>query len=332
MSWGGWSIEPPVAYVAIAGLLYWLGGRSRTVRARHEPWRTASFVAGLVTIVLALDSPIDGYADQLFWVHMVQHIILLTVAPPLILLGRPWPRMWLAFPLRTRTTVGRAIARGRWAAPLRTLARPLPAFVLFNATIIFWHIPFAYNATLENSAIHQLEHAMFFFTGLLFWARVIDPGPLRPQLIWPMRVAYVVGAMVVGWVLAIALVLAPHPLYPVVRRAHAPARRDLRADRPAARGRGHVGARLDFLHDRNDARLLPLARARVRTVQAARRPDDLRGETAHVIDPDRQFPRRFARVAAVSGAAADRARGLVRGLGRRRFAGDPGDPSETDAR
>ena len=110
--------------------------------------------------------------------------------------------------------VGRAIARRRWAAPLRALARPLPRVILFNATIIFWHIPAAYNATLTSSAIHQLEHAMFFFTGLLFWARVIDPGPLRPQLIWPMRIAYVVGAMVVGWMLAIALVLAPHPLYP----------------------------------------------------------------------------------------------------------------------
>ena len=215
MSWGGWSIEPPVAYVAIAGLLYWLGGRSRTVRARHEPWRTASFVAGLVTIVLALDSPIDGYADQLFWMHMVQHIILLTVAPPLILFGRPWPRMWLAFPLRTRTTVGRAIARGRWAAPLR-VARAPAARVHPVQRDDHLSGTFRSRTTRRSStpAIHQLEHAMFFFTGLLFWARVIDPGPLRPQLVWPMRVAYVVGAMVVGWMLAIALVLAPHPLIP----------------------------------------------------------------------------------------------------------------------
>ncbi len=73
----------------------------------------ASFVAGLVTIVLALDSPIDGYADQLFWVHMLQHVLLLTVAPPLILLGRPWPRMWRALPLESRTTVGRTLARSR---------------------------------------------------------------------------------------------------------------------------------------------------------------------------------------------------------------------------
>ena len=121
--------------------------------------------------------------------------------------------MWRALPLRTRTTVGRAVARARWTAPLRALARPLPAWVLFNGTLVAWHIPAAYNATLTNETIHNIEHAMFFFTGLLFWARVIDPGPLRPRLVWPARVAYVVGSMVVGWILAITLVLVPHPIY-----------------------------------------------------------------------------------------------------------------------
>jgi putative membrane protein len=197
-------------YVAVAGLLYWLGGIGYR---RADPLRAAAFVAGLATIVLALDSPIDTYADQLFWVHMFQHVLLLTVAPPLILLGRPWPRMWRALPLDLRTTVGRRIARGRATAPLRRLARPIPAWALFNVTFLAWHIPGAYDATLRSNAIHQFEHAMFFFTGLLFWARVIDPGPLRPRLIWPMRIGYVIGAMVVGWGLAIALVLAPQPLY-----------------------------------------------------------------------------------------------------------------------
>jgi cytochrome c oxidase assembly factor CtaG len=213
--WTDWSIDPSLAYVAIAGLLYWLGGRGRRPvhPAAHKRLRTAAFVAGLLTIVLALDSPIDAYADELFWVHMTQHVLLLTIAPPLILLGRPWPRMWRALPLRSRTTVGRALARARWTAPLRALARPWPAFLLFNVTIVAWHIPSAYDATLSSQAVHNVEHAMFFFFGLLFWARVVDPGPLRPRLIWPARVAYVVGAMVVGWMLAVALVLAPHPLY-----------------------------------------------------------------------------------------------------------------------
>jgi putative membrane protein len=211
MGWGGWSIEPPLAYVALAAMLYWIGGRGYKTAA-GQPLRTASFAAGLATIVLALDSPLDGYADQLFWAHMFQHVLLLTVAPPLILLGRPWPRMWRALPLESRTTIGRALALARWTAPLRALARPLPAWLLFNLTILAWHIPGAYDATLRSNAIHQLEHAMFFFTGLLFWARVIDSGPLRPRLLWPARIAFVIGAMVVGWVLAITLVLVPEPL------------------------------------------------------------------------------------------------------------------------
>jgi cytochrome c oxidase assembly factor CtaG len=213
MSLSNWSLDPSILYVAVAGLLYWLGGRGRRSRSSSDYLRAAAFVGGLVTIVLALDSPIDTYADQLFWVHMGQHILLLTVAPPLILLGRPWPRMWRALPLDARTTIGRTVARGRWTAPVRALARPLPAWLLFNATIIGWHIPAAYDATLSSQTIHDLEHAMFFFTGLLFWARVVDPGPLRPRLDWPLRVAYVVGAMIVGWVLAITLVLVPTPIY-----------------------------------------------------------------------------------------------------------------------
>ena len=212
MSWGGWSIQLPLVYVAIAGMLYWVGGRVYS-RGRQDPWRTLSFVAGLATIVIALESPLDGYADQLFWVHMIQHVLLLTVAPPLILLGRPWPRMWLGLPPQTRTRIGRSLARSRWTAPLRRLARPWPAWLLFNLTFVAWHLPAAYNLTLSSQTVHDAEHALFFFTGLLFWARVIDPGPLRPRLAWPARIAYVVSAMVVGWILAITLVLAPQPIY-----------------------------------------------------------------------------------------------------------------------
>jgi len=210
MNLARWSLDPSLVYVVAAAVLYLLGSRGRW---RPTPLQATSFFGGLLAIVVALNSPIDVYADQLFWVHMVQHILLLTVAPPLILLGRPWPRMWRALPLGPRTAVARAVARSPWTSPLRALARPLPAWILFNTTIVAWHIPAAYDATLTSGTVHALEHAMFFFTGLLFWARVIDPGPLRPRLVWPARVAYVVGAMIVGWMLAVVLVIVPHPLY-----------------------------------------------------------------------------------------------------------------------
>lgn len=212
MSWHGWSVQPPLLYVAVAALLYWLGDR-RFSGGRQRPLKVASFAAGLAVLVIALESPLDGYADQLFWVHMLQHVLLLTAAPPLILLGEPWPRMWLAVPARWRTPIGRSLALARWMAPIRALARPMPAFLIYNLTVVCWHIPAAYDATLHYPLIHDGEHTMFFFTGLLFWARVVDPGPLRPRLVWPMRLAYVVGAMIVGWVLAITLVMVPHPLY-----------------------------------------------------------------------------------------------------------------------
>jgi putative membrane protein len=224
VSWHGWSIQPPLAYVAIAAMLYWVGGRrySRAARTR-QPLRGLAFAAGLATIVLALESPIDTYADRLFWVHMVQHILLLSVAPPLILLGRPWPRMWLGVPVRQRTTIGRTLAKARWTGWLRLLARPWPSWLLFTASFVAWHIPAAYDATLRSFAVHDLEHAMFFFTGLLFWAHVIDPGPLRARLTWPARVPYLVGAMIVGWMLAITLVLVPHPIYaPYAALLHRP--------------------------------------------------------------------------------------------------------------
>ena len=121
--------------------------------------------------------------------------------------------MWRALPLEPRTRIARTLALSRWMAPVRALARPLPAWILFNATVIGWHIPAAYDATLTSGVVHALEHAMFFFVGLLFWARVIDPGPLRPRLVWPARIAYAAGAMVVGWLLAITLVIVPHPIY-----------------------------------------------------------------------------------------------------------------------
>ena len=219
MSLGSWSVQPALIYVALAAALYVVGSRRVRGRGGTEPrspeerLRACAFAAGLAVIVLALDSPVDGAADTLFWAHMLQHILLLTVAPPLILLGRPWPRMWRALPLETRTRVGRGLARSRLAAPVRRLARPWPAWLLFNGALVVWHIPALYDATLRSGWVHQLEHAIFFFTGLLFWARIVDPGPLRPKLSWPGRIAYAIGAMVVGWGLAVALVLAPHPLY-----------------------------------------------------------------------------------------------------------------------
>jgi cytochrome c oxidase assembly factor CtaG len=213
-----WTADPALGWVVAASWLYWLGGRHLPRSSRPgSRWRTGSFVAGLATIIVALDSPIDGLADKLLWVHMVQHVLLLMVAPSLLALARPWNRMWHGFPLETRRRVAGSLATRRFFAPLRGAARvladPLPSWLAFNVNLIAWHLPFAYDATLRSPPIHAAEHAMFFATGLLFWTRVIDSPPWRSRLTQTVRAGYVGGAMVVSWILAIVLALSTSPLY-----------------------------------------------------------------------------------------------------------------------
>jgi cytochrome c oxidase assembly factor CtaG len=238
-----WTGAPALGWVVCVAALYAIGGRRlpRAGSRASQRWRTVSFVAGLVTIVVALDTPIDDLADELLWVHMVQHLLLLVVAPPLLALARPWNRIWHGFPLGFRRAVARRVMTGRGFAPLRAvaalLAGAVASWLVFNLTLILWHIPAAYDATLRSDPIHALEHAMFFAVGLLFWTRVIDSAPWRSGLEPPARLAYVGGAMVVSWMLAIVFAVASSPLYaPYAAEASRPGGLSAYADQQIAAG------------------------------------------------------------------------------------------------
>jgi cytochrome c oxidase assembly factor CtaG len=148
---------------------------------------------------------------------MVQHVLLLVIAPPLMALARPWIRLWRCLSLGTRRSLGRSIALGQRMAPVRRASRalgsPVASFVLFSIVLLGWHLPVMFDATLRSSALHALEHTLFFTTALMFWKQVIESPPLRAPLGSAQRVGYVVGAMIVSWALAVVLALAPHPLY-----------------------------------------------------------------------------------------------------------------------
>ena len=118
------AVQLPLICVTVAALLYALGGRGSVGgRERAERrWRTPLFAAGLATVLVALSPPMDRLADSLFAMHMVQHVLLLEVAAPLIVLGRPWSRMWRPFPLSMRRTV----AGGRERRTSRTPWRSRP--------------------------------------------------------------------------------------------------------------------------------------------------------------------------------------------------------------
>lgn len=214
----------PLVLVGVACVLHLLGER-RAARILARPrssaarWRAASFYAGLAVTVVALESPIDTYAATLLWVHMLQHVLLMGIAAPLIVLGAPWMSIWRPLPLAFRRGAAKAVAKSDWFAPVRAVVRPLGrpavAWIAFNVDLLAWHIPAAYDLTLRSAPVHVLEHVTFLLFGILIWAQMVDSAPLRSRLGGSARVYYCVSAMVPGWLLSLVLAFATRPLYSV---------------------------------------------------------------------------------------------------------------------
>ncbi|MDX6424305.1 MAG: putative rane protein, partial [Gaiellaceae bacterium] len=167
----------------------------------------ALFAAGLAALFVAFAPPLATFDGELFWVHMTQHVLLLAVAPPLILLGRPWSTIGRALPLAVRRPAARGVTRARMltSAPF--------ALVVFSGTLVIWHVPLLYDATLRFSGVHVLEHALFLTTGLLFWSQLIDTPPFRSRLDDPGRALYAAAGTAAGSALGLVLALASTPLY-----------------------------------------------------------------------------------------------------------------------
>lgn len=216
-----WSLDPAVATIALLAVLYALGS-SRTVTparaVRAQRVRDGAFYGAVVVLLVALASPIDAFSDKLFWVHMVQHVLLMLVAAPLFVFARPWVRLWRALPLGLRRPLARGLVQGTAAAPLRRAARaagsPAGGLTLFTVVLLGWHVPALFEATLESESIHIVEHLLFFAVAVLFFKHLIPSSPLHAPLTDAGRALFAVAGMTVSWALAVALAVAPNPLYP----------------------------------------------------------------------------------------------------------------------
>lgn len=211
---------PPLVVCAAAAALYALGGKGRLgSTSRERRWRELSFYLGVFVLGGALEPPFDTLADTSFAMHMAQHVLLMSVAPPLLVLGRPWPRLWMPFSPKVRGTMARELARGGWSAPLRRLAavatKPPVALALMSGSLAFWHVPALYGAAVDNTAIHFGEHISFFVTSTLFWAPLLEAPPVRARTDHLRRAVWFGLGAVPGWILAIVLAYASTPLYPV---------------------------------------------------------------------------------------------------------------------
>jgi cytochrome c oxidase assembly factor CtaG len=203
-------VDPlPLVVCGTAAALYALGRRGRT-----RLWREVSFYGGVALALVVLERPFDDWADSWLSVHMTQHIVLMTAVPPLVVLGRPWPRMWLPFPLRGRRAVGRALSGSpsfRHGAGF--LKRPAVALALQSAMVGVWHVPQLYDAAARSEWIHVLEHVCFVAPALVFWGALLDAPPVRARIDNLRRAIWFAAAMIPSWILAIVLAFASAPIY-----------------------------------------------------------------------------------------------------------------------
>jgi len=212
---GAWHFEAvPILAALVAGGLYLRGARALEAPHRLSRSRLAAFAAGVGAILIALLSPLDDLAARLQWAHMVQHLLLVLVAAPLVVLSRPLGTAVLGLPARAREHLGRVLG-----ARMAGGAAPTTAFgvgLVFTATLWTWHLPRFYDATLANQGVHDFEHVTFLAAGLLFWAPVAGRALWMPALGDVGRAAICFFGLVTSWMLAVYLGYNPSVLYSYV--------------------------------------------------------------------------------------------------------------------
>jgi putative membrane protein len=216
---GSWSFPVSLTLaILLTALLYlrgWLHLRSASGNV-IPAWRASSFFFGLSLIWAAVASPIAAFDEQLLTVHMIQHLLLMTFAAPLIWLGAPVMPFLHGLPQQfVRTVVGPLF---RWKAMVwlgRALGRPALCGLAATAALVGWHIPAAFTLALHSEGWHVFEHASFLATGLLFWWPVVQPWPSAPTgPRWSM-VLYLFLATLPCDLLSGFLVFSERVVYPV---------------------------------------------------------------------------------------------------------------------
>jgi putative membrane protein len=213
-----WVFDPiALACLLASGALY-AGGVSRLwARAGHgcgvRRWQIGAFAAGWIALVVALLSPIAAISDFLFSVHMTQHEILILLAAPLLVLGRPIvPCLWALTP-RWRRRVGTWSQSHYWIVVWKALTGPLVVWVLHGLALWVWHLPALYQAALGSAAIHATEHLCFLATACLFWWALIHGRYGR--LGYGISVVYVFATGIHSEALGALLAFAPRVWYPL---------------------------------------------------------------------------------------------------------------------
>jgi putative membrane protein len=226
-----WSFDP-FAIIALI-LVCWhevglarLARKSRPERTRQRRLRSLWFYGGLAVLLIAVQSPIDYWADSYFFAHMIQHLLLMFAAPVLIVAGAPWQPLLEGLPGRLGKEATRQVMAGSWSPPVRAiggfLLLPWVAVISFNLAMVLWHLPGPFDVGTENAAVHiWLMHGSFFVTGVLFWLQFIPSPPFRIKMSRAAQASALVVTNVQMWILAMSMTFfSSTSWYPVY--AHVP--------------------------------------------------------------------------------------------------------------
>ena len=210
-----WSFDPFL--IVVVAVVIWheiglarLARRSRPERTRQRRRRSWLFYGGLALLLLSVASPIDYWADDYFFVHMLQHLLLMFVAPTLVVAGAPWQPLLDGLPGRSGQAITRGTLRGGWSRPLRAvgafLLRPWVAVTLFSVVMLAWHVPVLFDLATNNQAVHiWLMHGSFFAVGVLFWLQFIPSPPFRRKMPLASQAVALIATNGVMWVLAMSM-------------------------------------------------------------------------------------------------------------------------------
>jgi putative membrane protein len=207
-----------VIFGSIAAV-YLRGVRARRRRGLERPTAgsVAAVLAGLTVAALVLDGPADTVADQLFWVHMLQHLALITIVAPLVVVGEPVRAFEEVLPMRLRRAAGR-VEGWLWAREGAARRTALAGLALSTIALLAWHTPVAFQAALTNNALHALEHLTLLATALLFWWPILTPG-LRQRIGAGFAIVEVLVATIVMTALGALLTFSPAVWYPAYATA-----------------------------------------------------------------------------------------------------------------
>jgi putative membrane protein len=210
---------PPIyltATLILTAIVYvrgWFAIR-RTRAALFPAWRLGAFLLGLAIIWIAIGSPLDGFADALLSAHMVEHLLLMSFVPPLLLLGYPVVPLLRGLPRGFTVRVVGPLLRLKGLRHLgHFLTTPVVAWMVMNLIFLGWHVPSAYDFALEHEHWHEFEHICFLGSSILFWWPLVRPWPANIGSLGWYVLPYLVMADIVNTALSAFLAFCGRPVY-----------------------------------------------------------------------------------------------------------------------